>query len=249
MERMLLEIKGLGKSFSGLKAINNVSLSTKKGEVCSIIGPNGAGKTTLFNLISGSMKPDSGRIYFLNNDITDSSAVDIARAGIGRSFQIVNIFPRFTVYENIMIAILGNKKMGMKMFTPAKSIGKSEILELLDGIGLTKEAYTLAGKLPHGYQKRLEVGIAMALNPTLLLLDEPTAGMASEEKGGILDTIRALMKEKNCTVFLCEHDMKVIFSISDTIWVLHNGEIVTSGTVEEIRKNPTVKNIYLGEDE
>lgn len=248
-EGIFFEIKGLEKSFSGLKATNNVSLSIKKGEVCSIIGPNGAGKTTLFNLITGLIKPDSGKIYFLNNDITDHSTVDIVRAGIARSFQIVNNFPRFTVYDNIMIARLGYKKMAMKMLTPAKSIGKSEILDLIDRIGLTKEAYTLAGKLSHGDQKRLEVGIALASNPTLLLLDEPTAGMSSEEKGGILETIKKIMKENNCTVFLCEHDMKVIFSVSDTIWVLHNGAVVMSGTVEEIRNNNLVKEIYLGEAE
>ncbi|HQB35773.1 MAG TPA: ABC transporter ATP-binding protein [Syntrophorhabdus sp.] len=243
------EIIGLEKSFRGLKATNNVSLSIKKGEVCSIIGPNGAGKTTLFNLITGLIKPDAGKIYFMGKDITGHSPVDIVHAGIARSFQIVNNFPRFTVYDNIMIAALGYKKLAMKMFTPAKGIAKNEIMELIDRIGLAKEAHSLAGELSHGDQKRLEVGIALASHPSLLLLDEPTAGMSSDEKGGILETIKRVMKESDCTVFLCEHDMKVIFSVSDTIWVLHNGAVVTSGTVDEIRNNSLVKEIYLGEAE
>ncbi len=243
------EIIGLDKSFRGLKATNKVSLSIKKGEVCSIIGPNGAGKTTLFNLITGLIKPDAGKIFFQGKDITAHSPVEIVHTGIARSFQIVNNFPRFTVYDNIMIAVLGYKRQALKMLTPAKSIGRNEIMELIDRIGLAKEANTLAGELSHGDQKRLEVGIALASNPSLLLLDEPTAGMSSEEKGGILETIKRIMKENNCTVFLCEHDMKVIFSISDTIWVLHNGTVVTSGTVEEIRNNALVREIYLGEAE
>jgi len=249
MEGTFFEIKGLEKSFSGLKATNNVSLTIRKGEICSIIGPNGAGKTTLFNLITGLIKPDAGNIYFLGKDITGYSPVEVVRSGIARSFQIVNNFPRFTVYENIMIAIMGHNKMAMRMFASAKRIRRTEITDLIEKVGLTNEMQTLAGKLSHGDQKRLEVGIALASDPTLLLLDEPTAGMSSNEKGGILETVKKIMKDHDCTVFLCEHDMKVIFSISDTIWVLHNGAVVTNGTVEEIRNNAMVKEIYLGEAE
>ncbi len=244
---MFFEIQDLRKSFGGVKAIDGVTLTVKRGEICSIIGPNGAGKTTLFNLITGSFRPDSGRVIFDDEDITGKSPKYITQRGIARSFQIVNIFPRLTVYENIMVATFSQKRSNLNLFTPARSLSKSECFDLIEQIGLSEAAQSLAGQLSHGNQKRLEVGIALAMKPKLLLLDEPTSGMAVEEKAGILSTIRNLSSKQGCTLFLCEHDMAVIFSVSETIWVLHNGAVIAHGSVDDIKGNETVRQIYLGE--
>jgi branched-chain amino acid transport system ATP-binding protein len=170
----------------------------------------------------------------------------ITRKGIARSFQIVNIFPQLTVYENIMVAVLSQKRKSFDFLNPAKKIAREEILSLLESIGLTGHMKMLSGQLSHGNQKRLEVGIALAMNPKLLALDEPTAGMAVEEKAAILKTIKSLIQATGCTVLLCEHDMSVIFDVSDYIWVLANGRIVANGTIDEIKNNEVVQRIYLG---
>ncbi|MCK9275856.1 MAG: ABC transporter ATP-binding protein [Syntrophales bacterium] len=243
---MFFEVQNLEKSFGGVKATDNVSLHINEGDICSLIGPNGAGKSTFFNLITGYIRPDSGKVIFLGEDITGKTAMAIARKGIARSFQIVNIFPQLTAYENVMVAVLSQKKRSFNVIHPAKKIDKDEIYGLLQSTGLEQQAQMLGGQLSHGNQKRLEVAIALALKPKLLALDEPTAGMAEEEKSAILETIKTLMKMTGCTILLCEHDMSVIFSISDQIWVLHNGRIVANGNVEEIKNNEVVQRIYLG---
>jgi branched-chain amino acid transport system ATP-binding protein len=246
---MFFEVINLEKSFGGLKATDKVSLNIKQGDICSIIGPNGAGKTTLFNLITGHIKPDSGRVIFQGENITGKSAMAVTRRGIARSFQIVNIFPQLTVYENVMVAVLSQKGKSYNLINPAKKIAREEIYGLLESIGLDKQKELLGGQLSHGNQKRLEVGIALAMKPKLLALDEPTAGMAVEEKAAILETIKSLIKRTGCTVLLCEHDMSIIFAVSDFIWVLHNGRIVANGTINEIKNNETVQRIYLGRKE
>jgi len=243
---MFFEIKDLTKSFGGLKAVDGISLTVNKGEICSVIGPNGAGKTTLFNLISGYIRPDIGKVTFLDEDITGKPPKYITQRGIARSFQIVNIFPRLTVYENIMVAALAQQRRSLNIVKSAKALAKEECLSILERVGLVQEAQVLGGQLSHGNQKRLEVGIALTMKPKLLLLDEPTAGMAVEEKAGILSTIRNMCQEA-CTVFLCEHDMNVIFAVSNTVWVMHNGQVITHGSVNEVRGNETVRKIYLGE--
>jgi branched-chain amino acid transport system ATP-binding protein len=243
---MFFEVVNLKKSFGGLKATDNVSLHIKQGDICSLIGPNGAGKTTLFNLVTGHIKPDSGRVLFQGEDITGKPAMTITRKGIARSFQIVNIFPQLTVYENIMVAVLSQKRKSFDFLNPAKKIAREEIHSLLESIGLTGHMKMLSGQLSHGNQKRLEVGIALAMKPKLLALDEPTAGMAVEEKGAILKTIKSLIQATGCTVLLCEHDMSVIFDVSDFIWVLADGRIVANGTVDQIKNNEVVQRIYLG---
>lgn len=243
---MFFEINNLEKNFGGVKAIDGVNLTVNEGETCAIIGPNGAGKTTLFNLITGYLKPDAGRIIFRDENITKKSPQFITRQGIARSFQIVNIFQKLTVYENIMVAILAYKRKILNILYPAKKLLRAECFQLLKSMGLTKEANMIAGQLSHGGQKRLEVSLAIAMKPRFLLLDEPTSGMAAEEKSEIIKTIRNIMFSQQCTVLLCEHDMSVIFEISDTIWVLNNGQVFTHGTVEEIRRNEGVREIYLG---
>ncbi len=243
---MFFEVVNLEKSFGGLKATDNVSLHINQGDICSLLGPNGAGKTTFFNLVTGHIKPDSGRVLFQEEDITGKTAMAITRKGIARSFQIVNIFSQLTVYENIMVAVLSQKRKSFNFLNPAKKIAREEIYGILQSTGLEKQANMLGGQLSHGNQKRLEVGIALAMKPKLLALDEPTAGMAVEEKAAILETIKALIKVTGCTVLLCEHDMSVIFQVSDYIWVLHNGRIVANGTIEQIKNNEVVQRIYLG---
>jgi branched-chain amino acid transport system ATP-binding protein len=246
---MFFEIQALRKWFGGVKAVNGVNLSVKQGEICSVIGPNGAGKTTLFNLITGYVKPDSGKIIFLDRDITWKHPKEITRRGIARSFQIVNIYPKLTVYENIMVAVLAQQQQTWNLFTPAKNLAREECLRLLESIGLANETQRLGGQMSHGNQKRLEVGIALAMKPKLLLLDEPTSGMAIEEKAGVLNTIMDMSRQQGCTVFLCEHDMNVIFEVSNTIWVVHNGQVIAHGNVNDIKGNEVVRKIYLGEKE
>lgn len=246
---MFFEIQALRKWFGGVKAVNGVTLTVKQGEICSVIGPNGAGKTTLFNLITGYLKPDSGRVIFLDQDITGKHPKEITRRGIARSFQIVNIYPKLSVYENIMVAVLAQQQRTWNLFTPAKSLARGECFRLLESIGLADETQRLGGQMSHGNQKRLEVGIALAMKPKLLLLDEPTSGMATEEKAGVLNTIMDMSRQQGCTVFLCEHDMSVIFEVSSTIWVVHNGQVIAHGNVNDIKSNEIVRKIYLGEKE
>lgn len=243
------QVGDLAKRFGGVDAVAGVTLDVAEGEICSVIGPNGAGKTTLFNLISGFFKPDRGRVTFRGQDFTGRSAKAITRGGIARSFQIVNIFPRLTVYEHVLVATLAQQRRSWNMVRRAKTLAREECARLLDGVGLTAAAQVPGGQLSHGNQKRLEMAVVMAMRPRLLLLDEPTAGMAVEEKAGVLATIRDMIRNHGCTVLLCEHDMSVVFNVSDRIWVMHNGRVITQGTPAEIRANDTVRRIYLGEKE
>jgi branched-chain amino acid transport system ATP-binding protein len=249
MASPFFEVADLAKRFGGVNAVDGVSLDVADGEICSVIGPNGAGKTTLFNLISGSFKPDRGRVIFRGEDFTGRTPKAITRGGIARSFQIVNIFPRLTVYEHVLVATLAQQRRSWNMLRRAKSLARDECLRLLESVGLVDAARAPGGQLSHGNQKRLEVAVALAMHPRLLLLDEPTAGMAVEEKAGVLATIRDMIRHHQCSVLLCEHDMNVVFSVSDRIWVMHNGRVIVQGKPEEIRANDTVRRIYLGEKE
>jgi branched-chain amino acid transport system ATP-binding protein len=249
MASTFFEVADLAKRFGGVDAVNGVSLDVDDGEICSVIGPNGAGKTTLFNLISGYVKPDRGRVIFRGEDFTGRAPKGITRGGIARSFQIVNIFPRLTVYEHVLVATLAQQRRSWNMLRRAKGVARDECFRLLESVGLTDAVNVPGGQLSHGNQKRLEVAVALALQPRLLLLDEPTAGMAVEEKAGVLATIRDMIRQHQCSVLLCEHDMNVVFSVSDRIWVMHNGRVIVQGKPDEIRSNETVRRIYLGEKE
>jgi branched-chain amino acid transport system ATP-binding protein len=249
MASTFFEVTDLAKRFGGVDAVNGVSLDVDDGEICSVIGPNGAGKTTLFNLISGYVKPDRGRVSFRGEDFTGRAPKSITRCGIARSFQIVNIFPRLTVYEHVLVATLAQQRRSWNMLRRAKGLAREECLRLLESVALADSAGVPGGQLSHGNQKRLEVAVALAMQPRLLLLDEPTAGMAVEEKAGVLATIRDMIRQHQCSVLLCEHDMNVVFSISDRIWVMHNGRVIVQGKPDEIRGNDTVRRIYLGEKE
>jgi branched-chain amino acid transport system ATP-binding protein len=244
---MILGVERVKKSFDGFVAINGVSFSIPKGEICSIIGPNGAGKTTLFNLITGHLPIDEGKLTFKDLDITNRRPHQICRLGVGRSFQRTNIFPRLTVFQNIQAAVLVHRGKSFTFFRPVDSFFQEETGEILGRVGLGEYAQTVSGSLSYGFQKQLELGIALASEPELLLLDEPTAGMSAQETHQTMELIGKITREKGLTLLFTEHDMEVVFSISQRIMVLHQGRLIAEGTPEEVRNNPEVQKVYLGE--
>ena len=224
-----------------------MSFSVKKGEICSLIGPNGAGKTTLFNLITGHLPVDEGNLAFKGIDITRMPPHKICRLGMGRSFQRTNIFPRLTVFQNIQAAVLVHRGESLNFFKPVDSLFREETEAILQRVGLKEVGDTVSGSLSYGFQKQLELGIALASEPELLLLDEPTAGMSAQETHQTIGLIGRITREKGLTLLFTEHDMEVVFSISERILVLHQGRLIAGGSPEEIRNNPDVRKVYLGE--
>lgn len=245
---MIFETQHLTKKFGGLTATSDVSFKICNGELVSIIGPNGAGKTTLFNLLTGHIKPDEGRIYFQGREITGLPPYTISRMGIGRSFQRLNIFPRLTTFENVQVAVFSAQKKSHQLFTLAKKMVRAETESILESVGLLDKRDVKGGLLAHGDQKRLELGIALSVHPSLLLLDEPTQGMSPQETVETTLLISKLVKERGLTLIFVEHDMSVVFGISDSIIVLHQGKIIFSGKPDEVKRNAEVQRIYLGEE-
>jgi len=242
----LLEVIDLYKDFTGLQVLSGINLTVEKGERHALIGPNGAGKSTLFNLISGKYKPSKGRIRFKGEDITGVPPFQINRQGLARSFQITNIFPNMTVFENLRNAILSKKRMRFNMVSLLKNLPeiRDETNALLETLGLSEFSMIPAGELSYGQQRALEIGLTLATDPELLLLDEPTAGMTTEETRGAVRLIKRITEGK--TLVIIEHDMDVVFSISDRVTVLHYGKILATGSPQEIRENHEVKKAYLG---
>jgi len=245
---MILETQNLVKSFGGLTAVDDVNLRIQEGELASIIGPNGAGKTTLFNLLTGHLPLDSGRVIFQGRDITGLPPHTISRMGIGRSFQRLNIFPRLSAFDNVQVAVFSAQRQSRNLFSRASKLARRETEAILDSVGLLDKKGVKGGLLAHGDQKRLEMGIALAVEPNLLLLDEPTQGMSPRESAEITRLIQKLVKEKGLTLIFVEHDMNVVFGISDNIKVLHQGRIIFEGKPEEVKNNEEVQRIYLGEE-
>jgi len=244
---MIFEVQRLSKAFGGLMAVYDVNLRINQGDIHAIIGPNGAGKTTFFNLITGYLRPTTGMVAFKDEDITKLPPHEICRKGIARSFQRVNIYPKLTAFENVQISVLSKKGKTLKLFSPSRKMVSAETDEILEGVGLYGQAGFLADSLSHGDKKRLELAIALGNDPELLLLDEPTAGMSSEETESTMLLVDRLAKERNLTVLFTEHDMSVVFGISKRITVMHQGAILAEGTHEEIKQNKTVQRVYLGE--
>lgn len=237
----------LTRSFSGFKAVSDVSIEIPAGGVRTIIGPNGAGKTTFFNLLSGLLPPSSGKIFFDGKDITALEPYERARMGLARSFQITNIFAKLTVYENVRLAVQAVYDGTASFFFPSRAkmgdlAGKTEAI--LDDIGLRSVANGLAENLSHGDQRRLEIGLVLARDPKVLLLDEPLAGMSPTETHATVDLIVRIAPGR--TILLVEHDIDVIMAISTTITVLQTGQILAVGTPQEIRSNEAVQRAYLG---
>ncbi len=242
---ILLRTEQVTRSFGSLMAVNRVTMTVRRGELRSIIGPNGAGKTTFFRLVSGEMAPSSGRVWFNGADITGLPQHRVSRLGIAKSYQITNIFPHLTVLENVRVAVQGYAR-SFNFWARADSLAecRTRALEILDWVGLAKKAGHLATHLSHGEKRHLEIGIALASDPALLLLDEPTAGMSPEETDETMLLIRELAKGR--TVVLVEHKMKLVMRISDRITVLHQGQVLAEGAPEEIRNNKVVQQTYLG---
>ncbi|MEW6529374.1 MAG: ABC transporter ATP-binding protein [Thermodesulfobacteriota bacterium] len=246
----LLELQNLHKAFGGLRVTSDVSFSVMPGDITAIIGPNGAGKTTLFNQITGFLSPDKGRIVFQGEDITGLSRQEIVTRGMGRAFQITSIFPEETVLENVRIACLSMRKEALRPFRHISRFKEAtdKAYSILESLGLHTQADRFAFELAHGDQKLLDIGIALGLEPKLLLLDEPTAGMSPEERQLTRDLIRRLWKEFNLTLVFIEHDMDTVFGIAQTVRVLQLGRLLAEGTPDEIRGNPEVITAYLGEE-
>jgi branched-chain amino acid transport system ATP-binding protein len=243
----MLEVRSLEKSFDGFQAIGGVSFAVPAGSISAIIGPNGAGKTTLFNLITGHIAPDAGQVVFKDRDVTGIAPHDLCRLGMGRSFQRTNIFPRLTVYENIQAAYLSHRGRGWNVMTPVERLYREESMALLASVGLLDKANDVSGFLSHGNQKQLELGLALALEPEILLLDEPTAGMSATETRDSIHLIERIARERHLTLLFTEHDMQVVFSISQRITVLHQGRVIADGAPDEVRRDPEVRRVYLGE--
>jgi branched-chain amino acid transport system ATP-binding protein len=242
----MLQVEGLVKSFDDFMAVNGANLAVGKGEIVAVIGPNGAGKTTLFNLITGALKRDRGRIVFKGEEISELPPYDICKKGISRSYQIVNIFPRLTVFENVQVAVLSYQRRNSNLFRPAQSLAVKETRSILESMGLSGKEKNIAGSLSHGDQKILEIAIALGNEPELLILDEPTAGMSPEETQATMELVKRLGKQRGLTILFCEHDMDIVFSVAQSIMVMRHGQTILQGTPGEIRSNKEVQEAYLG---
>ena len=243
----MLKLVDVTKAFGGVLATNHFSAEFAAGSLSAVIGPNGAGKTTLFNLISGKLRPDSGQILLDGQEITGLPARSIVKRGIARAFQVSSIFPTLTVRQSLEAAVLAHRGGLHDMFgafsQPAARERAGELMELL---GMQGRAATLSRHLPHGDQKLLDIGLALALEPQVLLLDEPTAGMGPEERVQMIERVHRLWERQRITIVFIEHDMDIVFAHAQMIRVLHYGELLAEGTPEQIRNNQAVIDVYLG---
>lgn len=244
---MFLKVRRLSKSFGALMAVENVDLEVEEGEKLAIIGPNGAGKTTFFNLLTGYLSPSSGEIVFKGEDISRLPPDKIVKRGIGRSFQIANIYPEISVYESIRMTLIASRGKSYKLFSSPKKMFRAETETILGKVGLLEMKDVSGGLLSHGDKKKLEIAMILANQSTVVLLDEPTAGMAPEEKLSAMVLIKELADKENLTLLFTEHDMSVVFSWAERIAVMVFGKIIADGTPEEIKGNPDVRKVYLGE--
>lgn len=241
----LIETRGVSKRFGAFTALKDVSVRVPRGRLTSIIGPNGAGKSTFFNLLSGAFAPSAGQVLFDGRDVTGLKPHAFAHAGIAKSFQITNLFPNFTALENVRIALQAQvSRYGLWRPRSALQGLDDQAAALLDTVDLADRAPRLARELAHGQQRALEIAVALAARPKLLLMDEPTAGMSPEETKVMMGLIRRLAETR--TVVLVEHKMKMVMGISDHIVVLHHGELLAEGSPDDIRRDEMVKMVYLG---
>ncbi len=250
MANTLIETRRVTRHFGGLRAVDGVDLRVAEGDLHSIIGPNGAGKTTLFNLISGYLKPTSGQVFLRGREITGQPLYRMAHLGLGRSFQITNVFPNLTVLENVRLAAQAQGRDSYKLWSPAHAFRRyaERALHALDEVGLTARAGVPAGTLPHGDKRKLELAILLAGDPELLLLDEPTAGMASEQVPALVEMIARIRAQGHKTILLVEHNMSLVMNVSDRITVMHQGRVLAEGSPQAIAADQAVQRAYLGED-
>ena len=242
----MLYVQELQKSFEGFKAVNGANLTVEKGQLVAVIGPNGAGKTTLFNLITGQLQPDDGKIVFNDENINKLPPCEVCRRGIARSFQIANIFPRLSVFRNVQVSVLAQQKLSNKLFRPARYIAVEETNRILKSVGLIEKNSDIAGSLSHGDKRALEIAIALGNEPGLLILDEPTAGMSPDETTATMSLIQRLAEEQGLTILFCEHDMEVVFNAAQSIMVMQQGHTIVQDIPEKVKQNSEVQNAYLG---
>jgi len=243
---MFLQTQKITKEFGKLRAVNEVSLEISKGDIHAIIGPNGAGKSTYFNLVTGYHRATAGRVLFKEKEITHLPAYSRCNLGITRSFQITSIYPKLTVYESVLMALLCHRKITLNFFSSAKKFFKEEVWHILEDIGLADQAHRVGDSISHGDKKRLELAVTVGTEPELLLLDEPTCGMSPEETDMTMSLINQLSKERGITILFTEHDMSVVFGIAKRISVLHQGTLIADGSPQEVRNSEEVQKVYLG---
>ena len=249
MTNAILETRNLRRTFGALVAVDDMSVSIEEGSLHSIIGPNGAGKTTFFNLVSGTIRPSSGKVFFKGDDITDLPVHRSIHLGIGRSFQITNLFPNLSVFENVRLAAQAMGNDNLRFFRSHLKFTNylERTAEVLEQVGLSDKAKQLAGTLPHGDQRKLELGMILAPDPEVLMLDEPTAGMAHEQVPELMRLVQSIQTSGNKTVILVEHNMNVVMSVSDRITVMHQGARLAEGSPAEISADERVQTAYLGQ--
>jgi branched-chain amino acid transport system ATP-binding protein len=247
MNEPILRVESLAKRFGGLEALGGVDLAVARGEFRAIIGPNGAGKTTFFNAMTGLLRPDRGRVIFEGLDVTGEPPHRLVRRGLGRTFQITSVFSDLSALENVQIALLGHARQAWSVWPKARALHTDRARKLLALVGLDKAERRAAGTLAHGDQKRLELAIALAGEPRLLLLDEPTAGMAAQERLESIRLVHRVARELGVSCVFTEHDMAVVFAVATRITVMHQGRVLAEGTPQEVRARREVQQVYLGE--
>jgi branched-chain amino acid transport system ATP-binding protein len=242
----VLTVSGLSKAFGGLKAVDKVDFGLESGELLAMIGPNGAGKSTCFNMLNGQLRPDGGSIRFRDRELVGLRPRQVWRLGVGRTFQITATFASMTVAENVQVALLSHQKRLRDLWRPAASQYRPEALALLERVGMAEQAERACGVLAYGDLKRVELAVALANGPALLLMDEPTAGMAPAERIELMALTAEIVRENGIAVLFTEHDMDVVFAHADRIIVLDRGRLIAEGTPGEVRDDPRVQEIYLG---
>lgn len=242
----LLQIDGLRKSFGGVAALDDVSFTLPAGEMLALIGPNGAGKSTCFNLINGQLRPDAGRVLLEGEDIAGLDARRIWRRGVGRTFQVSAAFASLTVLENVQAALLSHRRRLWQLWRPAAACLREEAMALLAQVGMADQAGRACGVLAYGDIKRVELAMALSNAPRLLLMDEPTAGMAPRERQELMALTRRLVSERGLSVLFTEHSMDVVFAFADRIIVLARGQLIAQGLPEEVRQDARVREVYFG---
>jgi branched-chain amino acid transport system ATP-binding protein len=241
-----LAIRSLSKAFGGVRAVNDVSFDVKSGEFLALIGPNGAGKSTCFNMINGQLAADSGEIWFEGSKLNGRKPREIWRSGVGRTFQVAATFGSMTVVENVQMALISHSHQIYRLWRPAASLHRDRALELLDQVGMRAQADRPSRELAYGDVKRVELAIALANDPRLLLMDEPTAGMAPRERNDLIALVKRLVVERGISVLFTEHSMDVVFAFADRIIVLARGRLIADGDAQSIRNDPQVREVYFG---
>ena len=242
----ILSVRNLSRNFGAIKAVDDVSFDLAKGELLALIGPNGAGKSTCFNMLMGQLKPSSGTVQLMGKNIAGMQPRKIWRMGVGRTFQITATYASMTVVENVQMALMSHHKRLYSLTTFAHKLYRDEALALLDTVGMADQSERHCAVLAYGDLKRLELAVALANDPILMLMDEPTAGMAPRERIALMQLTADILEQRGISVLFTEHDMDVVFAHSHRIMVLNRGQLIADGTVDEIRNNPQVQEVYLG---